>query len=170
MVTLLWLDLETTGLNPKNCYVLEVAAVLPAGRRFERVLGLSEEARRSINSESSRLALDMHTKSGLLTKSAASLATKEQVDADLVAFLADVPGKLTLAGSSVHFDRGFIEEHFPLTAKRLQHRHLDVSVFLTSLDSLGAETPNFGEPQHTAMADIERSMKIFEFFSPKLLK
>lgn len=122
--TYVWLDLETTGLDPEACGVLEIAAVTTdadlniLGEAFETLCWP-----RSCVWEAGAMAL--HVKSGLLD----DLLGQCVVDSTAAAwqrFASWLPtsGKLTLAGKSVHFDRSFMP---PEIGAMFSHRHLDVS-------------------------------------------
>jgi oligoribonuclease len=73
----------------------------------------------------------------------------------------DVVGKeeiTALAGSSVHFDRGFLAVHMPRLARQLSHRCYDVSAVKLFCRSLGMPKPP-PEEAHRALPDIQESMR-----------
>lgn len=154
---LLWLDLETTGLDPQRCDILEVACALADGAtpldlgpRFHRVLhfprGWHADAR------------DMHTASGLLDECDASRVSCREAERDLLELIPDDPDdRPILAGSSIHFDMGFLRVHMPTLAKRLHYRLYDVTAIKLFAQSLGMPPlPKAGA--HRAVADIEKSV------------
>lgn len=156
---LVFLDFETTGLDPSVHHPLEVAAVVTNNRffelaKFEALIDLPECCVWAPE------ALAMHEASGL--KAAAELHGRppHYVLSDLGNFLVRVAGQgpLHLAGNSVHFDRGFLRVHAPNVERLFHHRHLDVSSIrmlgerVTMAPSLGGEKP------HRAMQDVRRSI------------
>ena len=73
---------------------------------------------------------DMHTKNGLLVDCARSSLTLAQIEDDLLDIVPEVEDKEErpiLAGSTIHFDLGFVRAHWPRLAARLSHRCYDVS-------------------------------------------
>lgn len=83
----------------------------------------------------------MHEESGLLAQCAESTTTVGEVEDRLLTLVLGEPergsDKPTLAGSSVHFDLGFLRAHAPKFAARLSHRVYDVSAVKLFCESLG---------------------------------
>jgi oligoribonuclease len=130
---LLWIDLETTGLDPREDHILEVFAA-PAtseapfsiGEGYQATIGLTREASRRLTGS----VLDMHTASGLVTACELSTTRLTDVENDLLRMVptADAPEDRTmLAGRNVGFDLSFIRHHMPLLTARLHYRVMDVS-------------------------------------------
>jgi oligoribonuclease len=165
--TLVWLDLETTGLDPRKDSILEVAVALA---RFESpfdvdfdgvikgswVLGFPRAAWVDL----SPFIVDMHTKNRLLEECAASshgVRGLEQMILSLLEPIGTGKDAPVLAGSSVHFDHEFLKVHMPTLAARLSHRHYDVSAIKLFCQSLGMHSLPKAEA-HRAEADIGESI------------
>lgn len=176
---LLWMDLETTGLNDVNDQVLEVAAGLASfARPFDFVhdptthvighRGPAQVGQPKIDPD----VVDMHAKSGLWGACSESKLTIAYVDTLLASFLACVlhdDERAIIAGSSVHFDLRFVRRHMPLLAAKLNnHKVYDVSSHKLLAASLGrtedndtylaARAKSPGEPAHRALPDLVHSI------------
>lgn len=158
----LWLDLETTGLDPDNDRVLECAALVtggelePIGDTIDAVLRCPASA----VAEADPVVREMHTANGLWQECAASMVSPEQLDSMLVALIGSMKwaDKPVLAGATVHFDRGFLRRWCPRTHALLGHRHLDVSSLkMAVVDVTGGA---FAKARaHRAMADVQESLE-----------
>jgi len=154
-------DLETTGLDPDRCRVIEVAArLLEPGKelaRYHSLVGVPE------NGECwEPVALDMHRKSGLWREATACVKTSiVDVDAELAQFIEDHVGDETvhLMGNSVHFDRSFMARHMRLTMDKLHYRQLDITSVRLWIMLMSGEDPYIELPKpHRAQDDVENSL------------
>ena len=131
--TLLWIDLEMTGLDPAKDKILEVAAIatdmkLNEIARFEAIVKVDENLikKRMVGDfwekhSSSRDALQAQNQKG---------QSIETVEKELLKFVAQNFGnEIYLAGNSIHQDRKFIEKEMPELNQKLHYRMLDVSAW-----------------------------------------
>jgi len=125
------MDLEMTGLDPKQHVIVEIATLINHGHLNivaegpELVIHATEDQL----SKMEQVVVDMHTKSGLLDQIRASTVTLEEAGAQTLAFLAEhLPeGKVPLCGNSIGMDRRFLTEYLPEIENYLHYRSVDVS-------------------------------------------
>ena len=164
----LWIDLETTGLDPDNDRIIEVGWMLTEHHHViepaQSVLITPDKIAWELMQQD-LFVQTMHTENDLL-KDMESFGTILAEDAeDQILELLDKHdlGKPILAGSSVHFDRGFIRNWMLRLDRRLSHRHMDTSTLRMFFDSQGFHS--YGEKTrptvHRALEDVEDSFNLF---------
>lgn len=172
---LLWLDLETTGLDPHHPDVdcrdvlLEVAAIgtdpdlREVTEPFHRVVLYSPaQAQRLRTHVADDYVRAMHDTSGLwdLLVGGTDL---DQIDTDLVDFIDSfAPGKRAarIAGNSVSsLDVPFSQVYLPRAASKLHYRVLDVSSISYAATIFGITSETFSKKKtHRALDDIRESI------------
>ena len=195
---LIWVDTETTGLDPRRERLLEVAVIVTDDKllEVERLHLVTDEARHTDWSKVDPYVLEMHCKNGLWGE---SLARGESVDScsrklealiarhteivPAVDATADKPAQPSrvitpqLAGSTVSFDREMLRVHMPAAERMLHYRSLDVTAFNELARRVWPEIHKArprqpeGTPAaaaHRAMADIEASLRTAVYYSTVL--
>jgi oligoribonuclease len=129
---LVWVDTETTGLDFDHDLLLEVGMVITTDdlevidSRYYVIKTPRWKLRRMIP-----FVRDMHTKSGLLEvlRMKAVPVPMRLAELEFIDFMVqhEAPLVATMAGSSVHFDRRFLDKFMPDLAVRFGYRILDVS-------------------------------------------
>ncbi len=173
---LLWLDLETTGLDPNKHTILEVACRLADFERpfetsndagpYEAVAYFEDPRTRTpepLDFENDKLlspiVLDMHTKNGLWDACSRSTKTLLEIESELLEIIPEAQGddRPILAGSTIGFDQSFLRAHMPRLAARLHYRLYDVTSVKLFCQSLGM--PRFPKAEaHRAMPDVLESI------------
>lgn len=173
---LLWIDLETTGLDPVNDHIVEVAWMTSYDNLTARshvnsyVIDLSPVARKQLMENP--FVLDMHKTSGLLEDVDAgnNVFRVEDVEDQIIAALKrETPAdeRISVAGFSVHFDLAFINEHMPRLAELLSHRVYDVSTLRTFFRELGIEPDFDNDRKHRAANDVLESYDVARYYYAK---
>ncbi len=165
---LVWIDLETTGLDEDKDLILEVACIITNNElkeigRFESVVAQHEgEVARRMGPK----VRDMHHESSLLLSLMQAKADIHDVQRSLLRMFQDchvgvLKGKL--AGSTAAFDRRFLAKHMPLTMAFFDHRTFDTSTLKEAVrmwDVVDLLPKQEAWAKHRAMADIEYSLEL----------
>jgi oligoribonuclease len=162
-MTILAIDLETTGLNAKEDYILEVAWQVLDDHMVQQtetnsfLVEMNSDA--ALKVQTNEYVLNMHRESGLwddLLNSA--VLHVDDVEDMLLRELDEADGPVYLLGNSVHFDRSFIDSWMPRLSKKLSHRIIDATTLRLVLASVGAELELPPLNKHRAKDDIEASI------------
>lgn len=165
--TLLWIDLEMTGLSPEDDRILEVAAIatdwdMSEIDTFTAVVKVDEKLIRERmvgefweKNKESYDALVSQNKDG---KPAA------EVEQELLKFVEKNFGETVyLAGNSIHQDQKFIEREWPKLNAKLHYRQLDVSAWKIYFEN--ALHRKFMKPEnHRALDDIRGSIEELKWY------
>ena len=195
-MSLVFIDLETTGLEPEKGSILEVAVVLTDDNLEEcgqPIVSIVKPIHMRGYEVMDDYVYEMHTKSGLLTRlyeghhgdtdtgwgrvtpsaMASDLPRLGEVEQMLIGAFQVEPRSLIMAGSSIHFDRAWLDEHMDDYMKLFSHRMVDVST-LTLLakawaPEIYASRPGLGPdgkpvPQHRALDDIRMSIETLRYY------
>ena len=174
--SLIWIDMEMSGLDPDLNKVLEVAIVVTdahlnvVAEAPVLVVHQPDDVLNTMDSWNT----NTHGRSGLTDRVRASSLTEAEVESRMVDFLAAyVPASTSpMCGNSVHQDRRFLARHMPRLEAYFLYRNLDVSTLkelarrwrpelLSGLVKVG---------KHEALADIHESIAELRYYREHFLR
>lgn len=179
---LIWVDLETTGLNNDfqmmgvhRHKILEIGMHITDAnlniidKGFSAVIHHNREDLSLMN----EFVTQMHEKSGLLDaveKSPFSLSVVEKMAIGYLESHNIHPNTSPMCGNTIHFDRGFIEAQMPDLGKQFHFRNLDVSsfkelAFRQYFDIAMGMKKSF---KHRGLDDIKESIEELKYYQQNL--
>ncbi|WP_263310027.1 oligoribonuclease [Brachybacterium atlanticum] len=133
---IVWIDTETTGLDPATDDLLEIAVVVTCNDLTElgafNIVTTPADGAHAAIERMDAFVHEMHTANGLIDAIEGSEAHAPRTADALAAgaidrFTAGHTGPFLLGGNSITHDRGFLARHAPQTFSRLHYRSIDVS-------------------------------------------
>lgn len=198
MTNLAWVDLETTGLNPRQDEILEIGIVVTDNDLQERSAvqflmnpwGPQLEA--GIQA-CDPFIIDMHNASGLFDDLRDDKKHKFNcwdglIESLIADFLSDHDAVGSpMCGSTVHFDRNFLNQHLRKVEALFHYRNIDVSTVkqlynielerdMVQNPRLSIEEGDFplwkgSDPKpHRALDDIRESIAELKFYREHLFR
>ncbi|MCL2037698.1 oligoribonuclease [Candidatus Saccharibacteria bacterium] len=170
--SLLWIDLEMTGLDPIKDRIIEVG-IIATDWDFNEIARFEAAVKVDDKLVKKRLAGEFWEKNAvardeLLKQNAEAKKKAKAVENELLKFLDenfDLTQPIYLAGNSIHQDQKFIEREWPRLNARLHYRQLDVTAWKIILENRGI---HFIKPEaHRAMSDIEGSIAELKYYLKK---
>jgi oligoribonuclease len=169
--TLLWVDLEMTGLSPVEDRILEVAAIATDWdfNEIETYTGVVKVSEKLI---AERMVGDFWEKNpesykSLVEQNKDGKPCKE-IELELLDFVKRNFGRtIYLAGNSIHQDRKFIEREWPELNKKLHYRMLDVSAWKIYFENAKNFYVTKAE-NHRALDDIRGSIEELKCYLKKV--
>jgi oligoribonuclease len=167
---LIWIDLEMTGLDSSNDYIIEIATIIT-----DSTLNILDQGPViAIHQDDSVLAaMDawntrQHNQSGLVTRVRQSHYNEIMAEQETLEFLAKyVPsGKSPMCGNSICQDRRFLARCMPKLEAYFHYRNLDVST-LKELARRWSPAVYSGfnkNSSHLALDDIRDSIDELKYY------
>ena len=174
--TLIWIDMEMTGLEPDTDRVIEIATLITdadlnilaegpvvAVHQSDSVLaGMDEWNQRT------------HGDSGLVVRVRASQSDEADAEQQTLDFLRDYAdaGSSPMCGNSVHQDRRFLVKYMPTLETFFHYRNLDVSTVKELARRWRPELlAGFNKNgSHKALDDIRDSVSELQYYREHFFK
>jgi oligoribonuclease len=161
---LIWIDLEMTGLNPKQDRIIEMATIVT-----DKFLNVIAEGPVFAIHQDEQLLQGMdewntthHTQSGLVQRVRESTITEKQAELLTIEFLQEhiEAGKSPMCGNSVWQDRRFLMRYMPNLESFFHYRLIDVSTVKELARRWAPSIYNEvrKESKHIALSDIHDSI------------
>ena len=173
--SLIWIDMEMSGLSPENDRVLELAIVITDSQLNVvaegpvKVVHQADDVFERMDSWNK----STHKKSGLIDRSKAATQDEIQVEAELIGFLEQyVPLSASpMCGNSICQDRRFLARHMPKLEAFFHYRNLDVSTLkeLAKRWKPGIMSGFAKHGKHEALADIHESIEELKYYREHFL-
>ena len=167
---LVFIDIETTGLEPEEGSILEIAAVTTTddfqivGQPFSQIV-LPNEANWFDSMDPFVKA--MHEKSGLIADIPVNgLPLKETMNEFLRWWPKSPNYQTPMCGSSVHFDRAWLKHHAPAIEAQFTYRNLDATSVRFFFEGVKAEVKQpESRKRHRALDDVQDSVRLLRVFA-----
>lgn len=172
---IIWIDLEMTGLSPKDDLILEVAAIITDWdfKEIDTYQGVVKNKPLNIDRRMAKNSefwdANPESKNGLLEQNKIGKPLKK-IEKELLDFINknfSSDEVVLLAGNSIHMDRRFIVEKWPKLDERLYYRMLDVSSWKVVFEH--KFNKKFMKPDaHRALDDIRGSIAELQYYLTQL--
>ncbi len=173
---LIWIDLEMTGLDPDNDFIIEIATVVTD----KDLHILAEGPVLAVHQEDSVMAAmdnwnqKHHGQSGLIDRVKKTTVDNAQAEQQTLDFLQKwVPeGKSPMCGNSICQDRRFLYRYMPKLEAFFHYRNLDVST-LKELAARWAPEIQKGfhkRASHQALDDVIESIDELKYYREHFIK
>jgi len=128
---LVWIDLEMTGLDPDNEYIIEIATIVTDADLNILAEGPSMVIHQpdSVLDAMDEWCTNQHGKSGLTQRVKDSTISEREAEQRTIEFLLEHVdrGASPICGNSIGQDRRFLYRHMPELESFFHYRNLDVS-------------------------------------------
>ncbi len=167
--SLVWIDLEMTGLDAMRDVILEIASVITDAQLNVIAEGPSLVVHHAqpILDHMNTVVRAMHTSSGLLDRVGNSDISVQDAEMEIVDFIrAHTNGaRILLAGNSIWNDRTFLQRYMPRILELLHYRMVDVSTVKELVLNWYPDVVEFQKKKnHRALDDIYESIAELSYY------
>lgn len=178
---ILWLDVETTGVDAQVDSLLQVACIVTDSalnilhdKGFERKVFYSADQVEKLKSLTDDYVVNMHESTGLWSSLPVDGVSLSRISDELCGYIdtwVDSSYKARLGGNSITLDRNFIEVNLPDVFSRLNYRSYDMSSVGGFFDLFVPDVKKFEKKgTHDALDDIRESIAEAQYYAKFLKK
>ncbi|WP_343188401.1 oligoribonuclease [Buchnera aphidicola (Ceratoglyphina bambusae)] len=170
---LIWIDLEMTGLNPNNNFILEIAVVITDKNLNIKSKGISIPIhhKTTIINKMNTWNKRTHKKNGLIKKVKNSIYNEKMAEQKIIKFIKTFTKKKhsPMCGNSNFLDKIFLKKFMPTLLNYFHYRSIDVS----TIKELSKRWNNKiykkikKKNNHSALKDIYESIKELIYYKKK---
>jgi len=174
--SLIWIDMEMTGLKPESDRIIEVALVVTDSQ----LVTIAEAPVLVVRQDEATLGgmdswnQSTHARSGLIQKVKDSTLDEVQVETRMLDFLREhVPPKASpMCGNTICQDRRFLARWMPALEDYFHYRNLDVSTLKELCKRWQPEVAKgwVKQGKHEALADIYESIDELKYYREHFVK
>ena len=168
--TLVWLDLEMTGLDPDSERIIEIAIAVTNHDLTEIIEGpnLVIKQPQEFIDNMDEWNTNQHNNSGLVDSLKVTKITIEEAERQTIDFLNAYgeKGRSPLCGNSISHDRRFLRRYMPEVESFFHYRNVDVSSIKELIKRWKPELLEGYRKQggHRAMADVLESIEELRYY------
>ncbi len=164
-----WVDIEASGLEVPNNHILEVGIKITK-RGSTQVLHETSVCIQPSGYIDVMVAAmvpfvrDMHTSSGLIDRIKTEGVSLGEADRVISGFIQQHGAKGSyMCGSTVNYDRKFLQAYMPLTFACFHYRSMDVSSLREAFEAQGYKipAPTRVKKSHRALDDLDDSIELY---------
>ena len=173
---LIWIDLEMTGLDTNNDYIIEIATIVTDAQLNPLAEGpvLAVHQSDDLLDGMDEWNTEHHNNSGLVARVKESRISEMQAQAQTLDFLKEYveAGMSPMCGNSICQDRRFLYRYMPKLSAYLHYRNVDVS---TIKELVARWSPNVidgfeKKAAHRALDDIRESIEELQYYRSAVFK